>query len=237
MVGHEGNHHTEVNMWELTIYAAVCLLVASCAMGARRVVRIHSRYRTAHKERAAAFIEAADVLVCVCCWYAVSVSLTIFNKWLYSIWRGGTFSLPVTATAMHMVVKAFTAQWLISSRWSPFQEDSYVLSAQVTCLLIVPIGLATAADIALSNASFLFITVTLYTVLKSGTLLWILLWGICLRLESCSWLLCLVCVSVSGGMAMASYSDTAVSATAAAHVRAAGCLAGKRCRRRAHPRG
>ena len=53
----------------------------------------------------------------------------------------------------------------------------------MTCLLIVPIGLATAADIALSNASFLFITVTLYTVLKSGTLLWILLWGICLRLS------------------------------------------------------
>jgi len=36
----------------------------------------------------------------------------------------------------------------------------------------VPIGICTGADVAFSNLSFLFISVTFYTILKAGSLLW-----------------------------------------------------------------
>ena len=217
----------EVNLAVLTIYAMACLVVMLLAVYGRRIVKSEAKYRTEHS-RAAKVVRALEVVICVSGWYAVSVSLTIFNKWLYAIWHGGHFTLPVTATAVHMVVKAITAQCLISSQWSPFREDYYQVPTQLTCLIIGPIGLATAADIVLSNASFIFITVTLYTIIKSGTLLWILLWGICLRLETCSWKLAFVCVCVSGGMALASYNGTDFDVWGTGLVLGAGCMAGVR---------
>lgn len=36
----------------------------------------------------------------------------------------------------------------------------------------VPIGVCTGVDVAFSNLSFLYISISFYTILKSGTLLW-----------------------------------------------------------------
>ena len=45
----------------------------------------------------------------VAAWYGISVSFTMFNKWLLRYWHNGAFNLPVTATAVHMGVK-----WLLA---------------------------------------------------------------------------------------------------------------------------
>lgn len=42
----------------------------------------------------------------------------------------------------------------------------------VTIRMIVPVGIATAGDILLSNKSLEFITMTFYTIVKSGSLMW-----------------------------------------------------------------
>jgi solute carrier family 35 protein C2 len=36
----------------------------------------------------------------------------------------------------------------------------------------IPIGVCTGVDVAFSNLSLMYITITFYTILKSGSLLW-----------------------------------------------------------------
>lgn len=93
--------------------------------------------------------------------------------------------MPVSATALHMVVKALIARGLISYRCSPYYEEPYDLTWREALVVVAPIGFATAMDIILSNVSFLYITVTLYTLVKSASVLWILFWAVLLRLEKC----------------------------------------------------
>jgi hypothetical protein len=37
-------------------------------------------------------------------WYAISISMTMYNKWYLTVWRGG-FSFPVTISTVHMFAK------------------------------------------------------------------------------------------------------------------------------------
>ena len=46
----------------------------------------------------------------------------------------------------------------------------------------VPIGAATGLDIMLSNLSFLYVSVHFYTIAKSGCVVWVLLFSLCLGL-------------------------------------------------------
>jgi len=114
--------------------------------------------RSARAQRVSSSLAQADIVTYTAAWYAVAVSLTLFNKWFYSYWRGG-FDLPISSTACHMVVKAIIARVLVSNRCSPYFEEPYPLTLREQLLVIAPIGLATAGDVVLSNMSFLYITV------------------------------------------------------------------------------
>lgn len=74
--------------------------------------------------------------------------------------------------------------------------------------LAVPIGLCTSLDIMLSNLSFLYITVTFYTVVKSGGNVWNLLFSIWLGHQRGSLALASVILLISSGIALASYGST-----------------------------
>mmetsp|Transcript_19016 Transcript_19016/g.24810 ORF Transcript_19016/g.24810 Transcript_19016/m.24810 type:complete len:408 (-) Transcript_19016:134-1357(-) len=213
----EENSHLQV----LAVYGVICLIVAILAAISKPIYGAYTNGPVIH------FNQIADLVMFTAFWYAVSVSLTLFNKWFYTFWEGG-FDLPLSATACHMVVKAVLAQSLIASRCSPLKEEHIDLSWKETIVIVAPIGFATAGDIVLSNFSFLYITVTLYTILKSASLLWILFWGVLFLLEKCSMKLSLVCIAVSVGLGLASYSETHVSKVGIILVLLAGCLGGLR---------
>lgn len=67
--------------------------------------------------------------------------------------------------------------------------------------LILPCAFASAGDIGLSNASLLFIPLSLYTMVKTSSLLFVLVFGLLFRLENFNWRLIVIvlvmCVSVS----------------------------------------
>lgn len=46
------------------------------------------------------------------------------------------------------------------------------LDVSVNIRTVIPIGIATAGDILLSNLSFMYVDVTFYTIVKSGSLMW-----------------------------------------------------------------
>jgi solute carrier family 35 protein C2 len=87
-----------------------------------------------------------------------------FNKWLLGSFAGGTFRFPFSTTVVHLVMKyALSAACL---GMPCFRRGGCGLGSTRPDILylIVPIGVATALDICLSNFSLLSVTLTLYTI-------------------------------------------------------------------------
>lgn len=112
------------------------------------------------------------------CYYSVSISFTIMNKYFLNSWEGG-FSFPITSTTGHMIIKlALTRIWAL-------HPDVVILpiSQAVLFWIVIPIGAATAFDVMLSNSSLLFINLSMYTIIKSTSVVNIYFLGIFYGLE------------------------------------------------------
>ena len=123
-------------------------------------------------------------------WYAISITLTLYNKWLFAIYG---LHFPLLITSLHIFLKVPACRfcmWLFSVPTVRFAGWRVIL------LEVMPSGIATAADIGLSNQSYLFISVTYYTIVKSSVPLWIMLFSACyglLRIHA-SLVLVLLCI-------------------------------------------
>ena len=73
---------------------------------------------------------------------------------------------------------------------------------------VVPTGIISALDIGLSNWSFMFITVSLYTMVKSSCILWILFFSLILGLEKPRWNLCLIVMCIAFGLFLFVFKST-----------------------------
>ena len=118
-------------------------------------------------------------------WYCCSIGLTLYNKWLFSIYD---FKFPIIVTFVHMALKAPFAR--LAMRLFSIPPVRWASSSQYL-LVVVPVGVATSLDVVLSNASLQFITVTVYTIVKSSVPVWILLFSFAFGLLRPSWLLVL----------------------------------------------
>ncbi|CAM9429901.1 unnamed protein product [Phaeothamnion confervicola] len=179
--------------------------------------------RTSKLSRAADYAGPAQVATFVFLWYGISVSFTIINRWMYVDWRGG-FPFPILTTGVHMVIKYLASRvavWVRGKRPADLPRAVYWSMA-------APIGVATAADVLLSNASFLFISVSFYTIAKSGSLVWILLWAAVFRLEVASCRLVLVVSFICAGLTLASWGETDFSLPGLLMVLASSCVGGFR---------
>lgn len=67
---------------------------------------------------------------------------------------------------------------------------------------IFPCSLASAGDIGLSNVSFKFVSLSLYTMLKTSALIFVLLFGLIFRLEKFHWRLVVIVLVMTGSVMM-----------------------------------
>ena len=107
-------------------------------------------------------------------WWVPSVGLTFYNKWLFHERR---FPLPLTTTlisftlnsilagGLRQIVSRYTGQPLVHISWNDYTKR------------VVPTATAAAVDISASNASFMFVTVSLYTMCKSTSIIFLLGFG------------------------------------------------------------
>jgi solute carrier family 35 protein C2 len=108
-------------------------------------------------------------------WYSVSLSLTLYNKWILK-----KFEFPMTVTAVHIIIK-----FIMSRIWKITSNIEYVpLSWKNYLFLVLPIGLFTVLDIFFSNIAITHLSLSIFTIVKSSTLIFIFLWGILLRVEN-----------------------------------------------------
>lgn len=193
---------------------ATCSFMLSVALSLRLLAMYVARRRRRKRLRlfpgltlpVPVVLHALDVSVYVVLWYAVSIGMTLFNKWFLRVWAGGGYPFATTMTCINMFVKCLLSRLL--DRCSGDAGGSMLaLPANIYWKLAVPIGLCTALDIMLSNLSLFYITVTFYTIVKSGGNVWNLLFSICLGHQRPSWRLFTVIVLISSGIGLASYGS------------------------------
>ncbi|PWA32889.1 hypothetical protein CCH79_00016430 [Gambusia affinis] len=130
-------------------------------------------------------------------YYVFSIGITFYNKWLM---KG--FHYPLFMTLVHLGVN-FCLSALTRRAMQCWTGKPRII---LTWKDYLP--LATALDIGLSNWSFLFITISLYTMTKSSAVLFILFFSLVFKLEEPNPFLILVVLLISSGLFMFTFEST-----------------------------
>lgn len=189
------NEHVAKILQELIFFLAL-VGVSECL---RRLVR-----RAKPDSRVA---EALLICSLVLGWYSVSITPVLLNKWVMTSWKGG-LPFPLFYTMSHMILKGCFALFYLLVTCQPLKVPSCG-----ACFGASIVGFMTALDVAASNMSFLFITVAFYTMLKSASLIFILVFGLLLRLEQCSLGIAGTVLLIAFAIFITSYGETEFDAT------------------------
>ncbi|KAI0525843.1 triose-phosphate transporter family-domain-containing protein [Xylaria bambusicola] len=151
-------------------------------------------------------------------WYIFSLSISLYNKWMFDSGQLN-FPFPLFTTSMHMLVQFSLASLVLyfipslrpnnaprSSDLGRSRHESEPERPIMTKLFyltrIGPCGAATGLDIGLGNTSLKFITLTFYTMCKSSALAFVLLFAFVFRLETPTWRLVGIIATMTAGVIM-----------------------------------
>ncbi|GAP84814.1 putative triose-phosphate transporter [Rosellinia necatrix] len=151
-------------------------------------------------------------------WYIFSLSISLYNKWMFDSGQLN-FPFPLFTTSMHMLVQFSLASLVLyfipslrpsnTSRGSDLgrsrhesEPDRPVMTKIFYLTRIGPCGTATGLDIGLGNTSLKFITLTFYTMCKSSALAFVLLFAFLFRLETPTWRLVAIIATMTAGVIM-----------------------------------
>ncbi|CAM9139902.1 unnamed protein product [Laminaria digitata] len=159
------------------MYCLVTFTTSGLLFGFRKLLLLDSA--NSRLSKAAEYVRPIEIAAWVFMWYGVSVSMVMANRWLFHEWQGVGFPFPVLTTMVHMWLKFFVSRGIF---WAKGDKPPH-LDVSMNIRTVIPIGIATAGDILLSNLSFMYVDVTFYTIVKSGSLMWILLWAVAFKFE------------------------------------------------------
>lgn len=150
-------------------------------------------------------------------WYLFSLSISLYNKWMFDSDRLN-FPFPMFTTAVHMLVQFSLASLVLYFFPSLRPQNGYksdlgqsrhesepdrpIMTKMFYLTRIGPCGIATGLDIGLGNTSLQFITLTFYTMCKSSSLAFVLIFAFLFRLESPTWRLVAVIATMTLGVVM-----------------------------------
>ncbi|XP_056363366.1 solute carrier family 35 member C2 isoform X4 [Oenanthe melanoleuca] len=151
----------------------------------------------------AALGRAALAAPLVLLYYGFSIGITFYNKWLMK-----SFPFPLLVTLLHLLL-IFALAALARAVVRCHSGRPRAALSWADCLRrAAPAALSTSLDIGLSNWSFLYVTVSLYTMTKSSAILFILLFSLLFKLEEMRVTLLLVVLLIAGGLFMFTYKST-----------------------------
>jgi len=136
-------------------------------------------------------------------YYSSSIGLTFYQSWLMKELR-----FPLTIVLCHFVMK-FCMGWACRAAYTMhtgLQRVALPWSQMLGRVAVVAV--VASLDIGLSQWSFEYIDVALYTITKSTSIVFILMWAILLRLEKKHWSLVVIVVMIATGLAMFTYKST-----------------------------
>ncbi|KAM0345241.1 hypothetical protein ACHAPU_006639 [Fusarium lateritium] len=182
--------------------------------------------------------------VLILLWYLFSLSISIYNKWMFDHDRLN-FAFPLFTTSMHMVVQfvlsALVLYFVPSLRpgYRAHQSDlgssrhddepkSYGMTKMFYLTRIGPCGAATGLDIGLGNTSLKFISLTFYTMCKSSSLAFVLVFAFVFRLETPTLRLIAIIATMTMGVVLMVFGEVEFKAGGFALVISAAFFSGFR---------
>ncbi|KAG0324805.1 Triose-phosphate Transporter [Dissophora globulifera] len=164
-------------------------------------------------------------------WYFFSTALSIYNKNLMGK-DNWNFDLPlfvssihsglhfvITACLMHFFPNEFDATR--SGKGSRITIHNYVTQ-------VLPCAVAAALEICMANASLMYITLSFYTMIKSSTPIWVLVFAFFFRLEKPRMSLILIIGTIVVGVALTVAGETQFDMTGFILVLSAAVMSGLR---------
>ncbi|XP_055343718.1 solute carrier family 35 member C2-like [Paramacrobiotus metropolitanus] len=148
-------------------------------------------------------IYAIKTVLLILLYYIFSIGLTFYQKKFIQI-----FEFPLSIVTGHFAIK-FVLAALVRGLWclsSGAKRPCMPCGTFITRM--GPPGVAAALDIGLSNWSLVFITISLYTMTKSSTIVFILIFALVLRLEKFKWSLLGVVILISCGLFLFTFEST-----------------------------
>ncbi|KAI9673903.1 MAG: Triose-phosphate Transporter [Caeruleum heppii] len=171
-------------------------------------------------------------------WYLFSLSISLYNKWMFSD-DHLHFPFPLFTTSMHMLVQFSLASLVLyfvprfrprsdsitnphsgptdnstqSRASSDANPEKPLMTRTFYLTRIGPCGAATGLDIGLGNMSLRFITLTFYTMCKSSALAFVLAFAFIFHLETPSIKLVLIIATMTVGVIMMVAGETFFNTT------------------------
>ena len=143
-------------------------------------------------------------------YYVMSIALTLYNKWMISVFG---FKFPLTIVMAQMVI-CFVCMHLCAARcWLPSGEQLPALLGPLARPGVLALGLLNALDVGCSVAAFVFVDVAFFEVVKSTCPVWLLLSTFSIGLEQPSLLLLAVVLLNCLGVACSSFGQAVFSWT------------------------
>ena len=183
-------------------YASVMGAIAALFFGAWWWITGYRPTLTPHRRSVLA--RRAMVIALACTWFAISVSFSLFNKFMYSVFQNGEFHYPLLITSGHLFVKGLGALTVLKARGcAPLKWPT----RRVFLRKIVPIGILTGLDIALNQWAYLVAAVSLCTVVRAMGILFTLALSLCLRLVRFRKSLAVVIAAIACGSVLAVWKE------------------------------
>ncbi|EFN88947.1 Solute carrier family 35 member C2 [Harpegnathos saltator] len=117
------------------------------------------------------------------------------------------FNFPLGVVVCHLVIKFILAALIRCIRKCCNNKQINLPWQSIVWSLMAP-GIASGVDVGLSNWALSLIHMSLYTMTKSTTIIFILGFSLVFKLEKKSWSLVGIVVMIAGGLAMFTYKST-----------------------------
>ncbi|XP_053684396.1 solute carrier family 35 member C2 [Sabethes cyaneus] len=142
-------------------------------------------------------------LFLIMCYFTLSIGLTFYQRLLLQ-----EFKFPLSVVVYHLCFKLVMSAVIRSIYRSITKKSRIMLDWRTSVRKILPTGLASGIDIGFSNWGLELVQISLYTMTKSTTIVFILIFAILLKLEKKSWSLGAIVVMISGGLFLFTYKST-----------------------------
>ncbi|RKP37644.1 triose-phosphate transporter family-domain-containing protein, partial [Dimargaris cristalligena] len=137
-------------------------------------------------------------------WYCFSTGLSLYNKWLFGKSQMD-FSFPLFTSGLHMLIQFILAGAIMLCL--PGQRPRQTPSIRDYFTKVLPCAVATGLDIGLSNLSLRNITLSFYTMCKSSSLAFVLLFAFMFGLETLRLSLIGIIAMISVGVLLMAASE------------------------------
>ncbi|KAK0461009.1 triose-phosphate transporter family-domain-containing protein [Desarmillaria tabescens] len=139
-------------------------------------------------------------------WFFFATVLSVYNKWMFSD-KHMNFKFPLFVTTLHMFVQ-FALSAVLRVVWPHHFRPEKSPQLEDYGKKVVPTAVATSLDVGLSNFSLKTISLSFYTMCKSSSLIFVLLFAFFFKLETFSWRLVGVIFLICAGVLLMVATET-----------------------------